>query len=124
MFLSNLAESQQEHITLSGVEAGMVALLLDYAYTSTITITETNVQVTTLHSHLLSSCVKFSYWGHGGFWTINEDISNYTAGRRTFIHGMTAQASPKPVCLRLVSLEVTQQVKITSKDLTPWENCM
>lgn len=45
MFLSNLAESQQEHITLSGVESSMVALLLDYAYTSTITITEANVQV-------------------------------------------------------------------------------
>lgn len=45
MFLSSLAESQQEHITLSGVEANMVALLLDYAYTSSITITQANVQV-------------------------------------------------------------------------------
>lgn len=45
MFLSNLSESRQEHITLSGVEANMVSLLLDYAYTSTITITEANVQV-------------------------------------------------------------------------------
>lgn len=45
MFLSSLAESQQEHITLSGVEANMVSLLLDYAYTSSITITQTNVQV-------------------------------------------------------------------------------
>lgn len=45
MFLSSLAESQSEHVTLSGVDASMVSLLLDYAYTSTITITESNVQV-------------------------------------------------------------------------------
>ncbi|KAG0710285.1 Kelch-like protein 20 [Chionoecetes opilio] len=65
MFLSNLAESQQEHITLSGVEAGMVALLLDYAYTSTITITEANVQALLSASNLLEvvavreACCRF-----------------------------------------------------------------
>uniref|UniRef100_A0A0P4WN36 Kelch-like protein diablo n=3 Tax=Scylla olivacea TaxID=85551 RepID=A0A0P4WN36_SCYOL len=65
MFLSNLAESQQEHITLSGVEAGMVALLLDYAYTSTFTITEANVQALLSASNLLEvvavrdACCRF-----------------------------------------------------------------
>ncbi|KAK3862834.1 hypothetical protein Pcinc_031337 [Petrolisthes cinctipes] len=53
MFLSSLAESQQEHITLSGVEAGMVALLLDYAYTSSLTITQANVQGLLSASNLL-----------------------------------------------------------------------
>ena len=58
MFLSNLAESQQEHITLSGVDANMVGLLIDYAYTSFIMITENNVQVIKkLSIHLL----HFSY---------------------------------------------------------------
>ncbi|CAL4126360.1 unnamed protein product, partial [Meganyctiphanes norvegica] len=65
MFLSNLAESQQEHITLSGVDAGMVSLLLDYAYTSAITITKNNVQSLLSASNLLEvaavreSCCRF-----------------------------------------------------------------
>ncbi|XP_042218059.1 kelch-like protein diablo [Homarus americanus] len=65
MFLSNLAESQQEHITLSGVDATMVSLLLDYAYTSTIMITENNVQALLSASNLLEvvavreACCRF-----------------------------------------------------------------
>ena len=45
MFTSNLAESQQEHITLNGVDATSASLLLEYAYTSTININSQNVQV-------------------------------------------------------------------------------
>ena len=45
MFTSNLAECHQEHITLNGIDATSAALLLDYAYTSSIIITKHNVQV-------------------------------------------------------------------------------
>ncbi|MCL4132231.1 UNVERIFIED_CONTAM: hypothetical protein GTU68_044624 [Idotea baltica] len=65
MFLSNLAESQQEHITLNGVDSAMVSLLLDYAYTSSITITKSNVQSLLSASNLLEvapvrgACCRF-----------------------------------------------------------------
>ncbi|ROT77865.1 kelch-like protein diablo [Penaeus vannamei] len=65
MFLSSLAESQSEHVTLSGVDANMVSLLLDYAYTSAITITESNVQALLSASNLLEvsavreACCRF-----------------------------------------------------------------
>ncbi|XP_066970554.1 kelch-like protein diablo isoform X2 [Macrobrachium rosenbergii] len=65
MFLSNLAESQQEHITLSGVDANMVSLLIDYAYTSSIMITESNVQSLLSAANLLEvtavreACCRF-----------------------------------------------------------------
>ncbi|XP_076065534.1 kelch-like protein 24 isoform X2 [Oratosquilla oratoria] len=65
MFLSSLAESQQEHITLSGVDANMVGLLLEYAYTSRITITKNNVQNLLSASNLLEvatvreACCRF-----------------------------------------------------------------
>lgn len=45
MFLSKLAESKQNVVQLKGVEVDMMSLLLDYAYTSSIVITRSNVQV-------------------------------------------------------------------------------
>jgi hypothetical protein len=44
MFTNNLAESRQAVIAVNGVESAMMALLLEFAYTSTIVITPTNVQ--------------------------------------------------------------------------------
>lgn len=44
MFLSKLAESKQSVVALRGIEADMLGLLLDYAYTSSIVITRANVQ--------------------------------------------------------------------------------
>ncbi|XP_067003128.1 kelch-like protein diablo isoform X2 [Anabrus simplex] len=44
MFTSKLAESRQAVVAVNGVEAPMMSLLLDYAYTSTTVITRANVQ--------------------------------------------------------------------------------
>ena len=44
MFGVDMAESKQEKISINGVESSMIELLLDYAYTSQILITKTNVQ--------------------------------------------------------------------------------
>lgn len=44
MFLSKLAESKQSVVALRGIEADMLSLLLDYAYTSCVVITRSNVQ--------------------------------------------------------------------------------
>lgn len=44
MFLSKLAESRQNIVTLQGVDPEMVKLLLDYAYSSHVLITRSNVQ--------------------------------------------------------------------------------
>lgn len=44
MFLSKLAESKQSVVGLKGIEVDMMSLLLDYAYSSTLVITRTNVQ--------------------------------------------------------------------------------
>lgn len=44
MFTNKLAESKQSLVAVNGVEPSMMSLLLDYAYTSAITITRSNVQ--------------------------------------------------------------------------------
>ncbi|KAJ8318777.1 hypothetical protein KUTeg_003868 [Tegillarca granosa] len=44
MFGGSLVESKQDRVSINGVEAHMVELLIDYAYTSEITITRQNVQ--------------------------------------------------------------------------------
>nr|CAD7196741.1 unnamed protein product [Timema douglasi] len=44
MFTSKLAESRQSMVAVNGVEPAMMGLLLEYAYTSTVTITRSNVQ--------------------------------------------------------------------------------
>lgn len=44
MFQSKYVESKQDIVHLRSIESEMMALLLNYAYTSTITITKTNCQ--------------------------------------------------------------------------------
>lgn len=44
MFGGGLAESQQRKVSLNGVEAAMVKILIDYGYTSEVVITRQNVQ--------------------------------------------------------------------------------
>lgn len=44
MFTTDMCESVQERISLKGIEFEAVELLVNYCYTSTITITEKNVQ--------------------------------------------------------------------------------
>ena len=44
MFTAGLAETGQDLVTLNGVEAGMMAGLIDYAYTGNININKHNVQ--------------------------------------------------------------------------------
>lgn len=44
MFTAGLVETGQEQVTLNGVEAGMIASLIDYAYTGQIAINKHNVQ--------------------------------------------------------------------------------
>ncbi|XP_075225417.1 kelch-like protein 24 isoform X2 [Lycorma delicatula] len=53
MFLSKLAESKQNVVQLKGVEVDMMSLLLDYAYTSSIVITRSNVQALLSAANLL-----------------------------------------------------------------------
>ncbi|XP_077979712.1 kelch-like protein 24 [Glandiceps talaboti] len=44
MFSGELAESKQEKVSINGVEASMIELLIQYAYTAEIIITKANVQ--------------------------------------------------------------------------------
>ena len=44
MFTNKLAESRQTVVAVNGVEPAMMALLLEYAYTSAVVITRSNVQ--------------------------------------------------------------------------------
>ncbi|XP_014678911.1 PREDICTED: kelch-like protein diablo isoform X1 [Priapulus caudatus] len=44
MFSGELAESRQDRVSINGVEAAMIELLIGYAYTSEILIARTNVQ--------------------------------------------------------------------------------
>jgi hypothetical protein len=44
MFNSQMAEATQSQVPLNGVEAPMIKALIDFAYTSEITITKHNVQ--------------------------------------------------------------------------------
>lgn len=53
MFLSKLAESKQSVVALKGIEKDMMALLLDYAYSSSLTITRSNVQCLLSAANLL-----------------------------------------------------------------------
>ncbi|XP_078612132.1 kelch-like protein 24 [Branchiostoma floridae x Branchiostoma japonicum] len=53
MFSNELAESHQEKVTINGVEAPMIELLLGYAYTSEIVITKMNVQSLLAAANLL-----------------------------------------------------------------------
>lgn len=53
MFTSRLAESRQAVVAVNGVESGMMALILDYAYTSTVVITRANVQSLLAAANLL-----------------------------------------------------------------------
>ncbi|GAB6025875.1 hypothetical protein CHUAL_014049 [Chamberlinius hualienensis] len=53
MFSSELAESRQERVALNGVEAEMIKQLIEYAYTSEITITKSTVQALLSAANLL-----------------------------------------------------------------------
>ena len=44
MFAGDMAESRQEKVSINGMEPVMMQLLIEYAYTSEILITKTNVQ--------------------------------------------------------------------------------
>jgi hypothetical protein len=65
MFSSELMESKQDKVTLNGVEAQMISLLIDYAYTGEILLTKTNVQSLLAAASLLQvipvqdACCKF-----------------------------------------------------------------
>lgn len=53
MFGGELAESQQDHVSLNGIEASMLSMLITFAYTSYITINKSNVQSLLSASNLL-----------------------------------------------------------------------
>ena len=55
MFTSGMVESTQERVTITGVEPQMIELLVNYAYTSKVSITTDNVQV----SLLVFACIFF-----------------------------------------------------------------
>ena len=53
MFSGELAESRQEKVTINGIDATMLELLVNYAYTSEVLITKVNVQSLLSASNLL-----------------------------------------------------------------------
>ncbi|XP_047111182.1 kelch-like protein 12 [Schistocerca piceifrons] len=53
MFTTTLAESKQSVVVVNGVEPSTMALLLDYAYTSSVTVTRNNVQSLLAAANLL-----------------------------------------------------------------------
>lgn len=53
MFTGNLAESSQDRVTLNDIEASVMELLINYAYTSEIVINRQNVQALLSASNLL-----------------------------------------------------------------------
>ncbi|CAB4054301.1 KLHL20 [Lepeophtheirus salmonis] len=53
MFTCNLSESKLDSVALNGMESPIVELLINYAYTSTISITKMNVQSLLSASNLL-----------------------------------------------------------------------
>ena len=55
MFSSGMMESTQGRVNISGVEPGMLGLLLDYAYTSKVNICSADVQVMDSHHRPHSS---------------------------------------------------------------------
>ncbi|ELT91551.1 hypothetical protein CAPTEDRAFT_3638 [Capitella teleta] len=65
MFSSDLAESKQDAVILNGVEADMIELLINYAYTSEICVTKSNVQSLLSAANLLEilpvrdACCRF-----------------------------------------------------------------
>ncbi|XP_002730985.1 kelch-like protein 24 [Saccoglossus kowalevskii] len=65
MFSGELAESKQEKVSINGVEASMIEMLIKYAYTSEIWITKTNVQSLLSAANLLEilpvrdACCRF-----------------------------------------------------------------
>ena len=65
MFSVDLKESQQDKITIKGVEADMIRVLVDYAYTSNVKITKSNVQSLLSAANLLrvlpvrDACCRF-----------------------------------------------------------------
>lgn len=61
MFGTEMAEKSQERVTLNGVEPAMINLIVQYAYTSEINITKTNVQSLLSAANLLQvvgGCLK------------------------------------------------------------------
>ncbi|XP_071963391.1 kelch-like protein 24 isoform X2 [Antedon mediterranea] len=65
MFSGELAESRQERVSLNGIESSILSLLVDFAYTSEIMITKTNVQSLLSAANLLGvlavrdACCRF-----------------------------------------------------------------
>ncbi|KAF2359989.1 BTB/Kelch-associated [Trinorchestia longiramus] len=65
MFVGRLCESEQRQVNISGVEAHVMELLLDFAYTASITINTSNVQSLLSGAHLLTvvgvvtACCRF-----------------------------------------------------------------
>lgn len=65
MFVGRLCESEQQQVTIGGLEATVMTLLLDFAYTASITINTSNVQSLLSGAHLLqvagvvTACCRF-----------------------------------------------------------------
>jgi hypothetical protein len=53
MFASEMAEKSQDRVSINGVEPSMLQLIIQYAYTSEINITKSNVQSLLSASNLL-----------------------------------------------------------------------
>ena len=61
MFGTEMAEKSRERVILNGVEPAMINLIVQYAYTSEINVTKTNVQSLLSAANLLQ-VVIFCYW--------------------------------------------------------------
>ena len=84
MFTTDMCESVQERISLRGIEYEAVELLVNFCYTSTITITEKNVQNLLSVSNLHVDCVIVALAmfeqnsSSGAFWYTSHFLSTRT----------------------------------------------
>ncbi len=58
MFTTKLCESQQDTVTLNGIHAPILELLLDYAYTAEVRVTKSNVQSLLAAANLLGKLFR------------------------------------------------------------------
>ncbi len=68
MFTNELAESKQSEVTMNSFEASTMKLIIDYAYTSQLNITDNNVQAVLTAANIFDiktlkeACSRYMEW--------------------------------------------------------------
>lgn len=61
MFCNDLREKHEENVNLKGLDADTMSILLEYTYTSKVTITKDNVQKMLEAASLFQVCTNICY---------------------------------------------------------------